>query len=210
MRNANRPFRRRRFLHALIIGYGLIWVLCAIRPLYPSDWLLENLLVFATVPALVYAYRRQPLSDLSYGLIAVFMALHAVGAHYTYSEVPLGRGLSDLMGLERNHFDRIVHFAFGLLITYPVRELLYNVGRMGPALSGLTSFALIAAASGIYEIIEMVAALIVSPETALAFLGVQGDVFDAQKDSALAMVGSLIAVAASRRHFQTPTGEVRP
>lgn len=206
MRIEHQPFRQRRILHAILVGYGLIWIVCAIRPLHPSDWLLENLLVFAAVPVLIYMHRRWPLSDLSYGLIAIFMALHAVGAHYTYAETPFGHMLSDIMAWERNHFDRIVHFAFGLLITYPLRELLLVSAHMGPALNGLVAFAFIGAASGIYEVIEMCAAFVVSPDTALAFLGVQGDVFDAQKDAALAIIGSLIAVGLSQRHVRIQYG----
>ncbi|HEY8368256.1 MAG TPA: DUF2238 domain-containing protein, partial [Thermodesulfobacteriota bacterium] len=83
-------FGKNRRLKAIVGAYAVWWLLMAVRPVYPADWLLENLLVVPFVAVLVGTYRRFPLSDLSYGLIALFLALHAVGAHYTYSEVPIG------------------------------------------------------------------------------------------------------------------------
>ena len=112
-----RPFRERRRLHAMCAIYGVAWIVAAIHPVSRADWLLENLLVFAWLPVLVLTYRRRPLSDVSYALLLAFCLLHTVGAHYTYAEVPLGYWLKDTLGMERNHFDRIVHFAWGLLIT---------------------------------------------------------------------------------------------
>ena len=193
------PFRRNRLLQGLTAIVGLAWLTAAIAPLNRFDWFLENLLVFLGVGLLGAFYRTRPLSDLSYLLIALFLLLHIQGSHYTYSKVPMGFWLQDALALERNHFDRIVHFLFGVLIVFPVREALYRYTGAGRGLSGFAAFSVIAASSLIYETLEWAVAMIVSPETAMAFLGTQGDVFDAQKDSTLAVVGAGIGLALTRR-----------
>jgi len=188
-------FAGNRVLHILVAVYGVIWIAMAFAPTDRFDWFLENLLVFALVGLLVATYRVFPLSDLSYTLIAVFLSLHAVGAHYTYSESPMGFWLQEAWDLERNHYDRLVHFFFGLLFSYPLREvLLRGTGALGPWCYVL-SLASVLSLSSIYEILEWAVAEIVNPEAAFAFLGTQGDVFDAQKDSALAATGAIIGLA---------------
>ena len=131
-------------------------------------------------------------------LIFLFLCLHEVGAHYTYSETPFGDAVTNFFGWERNHYDRLVHFSFGLLLAYPFYDLCRRHVR--PPLEAwnfVIAMALIAALSGLYEIIEWSAAEILAPERALAFLGTQGDVFDGQKDAALAFLGAVVALAAT-------------
>lgn len=193
------PFGRNRFLQALTAIVALAWIVAAIAPLNRFDWLLENMLVFLGVGLLGGFYRTRPLSDLSYLLIAVFLLLHIQGAHYTYSKVPFGYWLQEALGQHRNHYDRIVHLCFGILIVFPVRETLYRYTGAGRGLSGFAAFTVIAASSLIYETIEWAVAMIISPEAAMAFLGTQGDVFDAQKDSTLAMAGAGIGLFLTRR-----------
>lgn len=196
------PFPRNRPLQGLTAICALAWLAAAIAPLNRFDWLLENLLVFLVVGLLGAFYRTRPLSDLSYILIASFLILHTLGAHYTYSRVPPGFWLQDVLGQERNHFDRIVHLSFGLLIVFPVREALLRYTGAGRGLSGFAAFTVIAAASLIYETIEWAIAMIVQPEAAMAFLGTQGDVFDAQKDSTLAVAGAVLGLLLTRRSFR--------
>lgn len=184
-----------RFLRILAAAYAVFWLALAIAPFNRFDWFLENLLVVAAVAILGSTYRRFPLSDLSYLLIALFLALHAVGAHYTYSETPLGALVMENWGGERNHYDRAVHFAFGLLLAYPFFEFCRRVARPKRALwSYLFAFCLIVTFSSIYEMLEWGAAMTLEPETAMAFLGTQGDIFDAHKDSALAALGGALAL----------------
>jgi putative membrane protein len=173
--------------------YLLYWIELAIAPQYRFDWFLENLLVFATVPWLVHMYIRRPLSNFSYVLILLFYCLHTLGSHYTYSEVPVGFWISEMLGLERNHYDRIVHFAFGLLICYPLSELIQRSARPRGNWSLVFGVLVVCTFSLFYETIEWIVASIVSPEASMAFLGTQGDVFDAQKDGALASLGAIIA-----------------
>ena len=174
-------------------AYVVFWAAMAITPLDRFDWFLENLLVFATVPWLIHMYRRRPLSDASYVLIVLFYCLHAVGSHYTYSEAPIGYWVSDLLGLERNHYDRAVHFSFGLLLCYPLAELVARTMQPRGNWALAIAVMIVCTCSLAYETMEWIVAAIVSPEASLAFLGTQGDVFDAQKDSALAALGAIIA-----------------
>lgn len=192
-------------LKFLAAAYALVWAVTAVGPVYPTDWLIENILVAAAVPALVLTHRRFPLSDLSYILIALFLALHAVGAHYTYAEVPLGFWLKDALHLARNHFDRIVHFSFGLLIAYPVREIFLRLVNARGFWAYYFPLDVTLAFSGLYEILEMVVAKTVSPQAGDAYLGTQGDPFDAVMDMACAFAGAvacMLLTALLRRLFR--------
>jgi len=190
-------FRENLLLKVLVVLYGLVWIITAINPVYPEDWLLENILVVIFVAGLVFTYRRFPLSDLSYVLTAVFMMLHAIGAHYTYAETPAGFWMQDAFGFQRNHFDRVVHFCFGLLMAYPIREIFLRVAKTRGFFAYYLPFDVTLAFSGGYEIIEMAVAVIVSPEAGDAYLGTQGDIWDAQKDMGLAALGAVICMGAT-------------
>lgn len=195
-------FKRNRLLQFLLVSYLALWVALAISPLDRSDWLLENLLVFVFVGGLAATYRRFPLSDLSYVLIALFLTLHAVGAHYTYAKVPLGFWLEDAFDLSRNHFDRIVHFSFGLLLGYPIRETLLRVIKTSQEWIYFLAFQVVLAWSGMFELLESWVAQIVSPELGAAYLGTQGDSWDAQNDMTAALIGAglcFAVVVAARR-----------
>ena len=185
----NRP------LQAMIAGYTALWIALAISPLYRSDWLLENLLVFGFVGVLVATFRRFQFSNFSYFLFMLFLTLHSYGAHYTYSEAAFGFWLRDTFHLSRNPYDRIVHFAFGLLLTFPLRELVLRVLHLHRIWSYLIPFFLLLSMSAGYESIESWVARIVSPELGTAYLGTQGDEWDAQRDMDRAMTGALICLA---------------
>lgn len=186
-------FRRRRFLMVLVVLYAAVAIWSGWNPVYRFDWMLESMLPTLMVVVLVASFRRVPLSDVSGLLLFLFLVLHQVGAHYTYSEVPLGWWLKDLFGLERNHFDRLVHFSFGFLLFYPMRELIIRFVTPSSVFAGLNALSLNTAGSAIFEIIEMLVALVVNPEAGIAYLGTQGDIWDAQKDMALALLGSILA-----------------
>ena len=188
-------FGERRFLIALVVLYAAIWAWWGWAPVYRFDWALENMLPAVMVAVLIFSFRRLPLSDISYLLLFFFLVLHQMGAHYTYSEVPLGFWLKDLFGFSRNHFDRIVHFSFGFLLFYPMREIFIRFVTPSSFFAGLCALALNTAGSAIFEIIEMAVALIVNPEAGAAYLGMQGDIWDAQKDMLQALIGSIIAFA---------------
>ncbi|HOD35589.1 MAG TPA: DUF2238 domain-containing protein [Syntrophales bacterium] len=188
-------FRKNRLLQVLLLWYVVFWSLLAIKPLYRQDWFLENLLVIPFFVLLVATYRVFAFSNMSYLLMTLFMSLHAIGAHYTYAEVPFGFWLKEVFYFSRNHFDRIVHFSFGLLMAYPARELFFRIARSRGFWAYYLPIAMVLAFSGMFEMIEMVAALIVSPDLGDAYLGTQGDVWDPQKDMLAATAGAVIAMA---------------
>lgn len=189
-----KDFRNNTLLKILAGTYTVVWVVTAIHPVYPTDWLLENILVAVFVPVIVLTYRRFPLSEVSYIAITIFMIGHAVGAHYTYAEVPLGFWARDAFGLSRNHYDRLVHFSFGLLLAYPIRETFLRLVRARGFWAYYFPLDVTLAFSALYEIIEMVVAMVVSPGAGDAYLGTQGDPFDGIRDMAMAFLGSVLCM----------------
>lgn len=188
-------FRHNRPLQGMVGWLLLYWLVMAFNPFDRFDWLLENLLVFIYGILLTVTYRRFAFSNLSYALFTLFMTLHLTGAHYTYAETPVGFWLMAWLDLSRNHFDRIAHFAYGLLCAYPFYELLRRLAHTSRGWSGFFTINLVLSFSGFYEVIEMAVAEIVSPELGAAYLGTQGDSWDAQKDMGLALLGAIVAVS---------------
>lgn len=205
--------RTDRFKVLLFACFALAWVWAAVDPLYPEDWLLENYLVFVFVPIVMVSAHYFKLSNLSYTFITLFMILHVAGSHYTYSETPFGYLLQEWTGADRNMYDRFVHFAFGLMIAYPFREIFMRLARAEGLWSYVFPFAVVLAASAVYEIIEWLVAARVDPAAGLAFLGTQGDIWDAQKDMLAAAGGAAIALAlvAAINWYYDPAfpGEIR-
>lgn len=187
----------------LVALYAAVWVWSAWSPHYRFDWGLENMLPTVMALVLVLSFRRLPLSDVSCLLLFVFLALHQVGAHYTYSEVPLGWWIGKFIGSDRNQFDRLVHFSFGFLLFYPMREIFIRFVTPSSVLAGLCALALNTAGSAIFEIIEMVIAKLVNPEAGAAYLGTQGDIWDSQMDMSMALAGSLVALALTELAVRT-------
>ena len=127
-------------------------------------------------------------------MITLFMMLHVIGAHYTYAQVPLGDWMKEALGLSRNCFDRIVHFSFGLLMTYPVREISLRLLKLNRSVSNFIALTAGLGFSAVWEILESWLAQIVNPGAGAAYLGAQGDQWDAQNDIAVAFYGSLVCV----------------
>ena len=195
---------------AVLLGAFLIWfVAWGIAPSFREDWLLENLLVFVAVPTLVWAYPRFRFSNPAYLALFVFFSLHEVGAHYTYSLVPYREWIPALACTERNHYDRLVHLAYGLLITPAMWEVFqaYSPGRA--AWRWLLPATTMFGHSVIYELVEWAAAEIFGGELGVAYLGTQGDPWDAQKDMVLAALGTATAlcVIALRERFGPRGGD---
>jgi putative membrane protein len=177
----------------LFLVFLAVWIWAAIDPLYRDGWLLENLLVFIFVPIIILAGFYFKLSNLSYTLITIFMILHVIGSHTTYAEVPFGFFLQDLFNSNRNMYDRLVHFCFGLLLFYPIREIFLRLSKTRGFWGFWFPVELTFALAAIYEIIEWLTAIFVDPAAGLAFLGSQGDVWDAQKDMLLAGLGAILS-----------------
>jgi len=178
------------------------WVVLAIDPRHRNDWILENVLLFLVVPILALTYQRFPFSKISYTLLFIFGCLHVVGTHYTYAEVPYdswwnsftGGSLNELLGWKRNNFDRFVHFCYGLLLAYPIREVYLRIAGVRGFWGYALPLSFIMSTSMIFELIEWGAATVFGGDLGMAYLGTQGDVWDAHKDMALASVGALMAM----------------
>ena len=197
-----RPTPHKLFLASLAILFLIPTAILAVAPHSRSDWLLENVLVALFILFLGATFRRLPLSRLSYSLIFIFLLIHEVGAHYTYSEVPydhwfralFGASLNDMLGWQRNNFDRVVHFSYGLLLAYPIREVYFRVANLGGFWGYFLPLDLTMSTSMLYELIEWAAAEFFGGELGAAYLGTQGDIWDAHKDMSLASLGALLAM----------------
>lgn len=187
---------------ALLALFAAIWLALAIEPVSRPDWLLENLLVLAAVPALVATFHRLRFSNATYTCLFIFFVLHAVGAHYTYSLVPYdrwwtaltGHPLNEAFGWQRNHYDRLVHLLYGALMLPAAFELFERYAPPRGAWRWLMPVFFLMSHSVIYEMVEWIAALIVAPDLGTAYLGTQGDQWDAQQDMALATAGAAISM----------------
>lgn len=188
------PFKKNLSLQLMIIGYFCFWTWLAINPVHRFNWFLENLLVILTVIMLVFTYRLFSFTNVSYLCIVLFLSLHTIGAHYTYSTTPIDQLLNDIFQFERNHYDRVVHFCFGLFIAYPTFEFYVRIAGFGRKWAYLLAVVTILSFGAFYELIEMWVAQIVAPEIGTMFLGTQGDQWDTQQDMALALYASIITM----------------
>jgi len=174
----------------------------AINPPYPKDFFYEHIMTIVFLFFILVSYRKFKLSNLSYTFIFMFLLLHIIGARFTYSEVPynqfflnvFGFDLNGFFGFERNHFDRLVHFSFGLLFAYPIREIFWRVANAKGVWRYYLPLDMIMATSMIYELIEFGFAVIVGGDVGHTYLGTQGDIWDAQKDMLLATLGAFITL----------------
>jgi putative membrane protein len=197
----------KNYVKILLALFVLEFGLLAIDPNYRAEWVLENILVVVILVILVVTYRKFPLSKISYTLVFIFLCLHEIGSHYTYAEVPyddwfksvFGITFNDLAGWQRNNFDRVVHFSYGLLLAYPLREIFLRIADVKGFWGYFLPFDLTVSTSALYELIEWAVAELHGGELGMAYLGIQGDIWDSHKDMALASLGALIAmtVAAS-------------
>lgn len=192
----------RQYFLVLTLLFGVLWTTLAISPLHRGDWLLENVLVFAFTLSLALSWRWFTFSRISLTLIFLFLCLHEVGAHYTYSKVPYdtwvssltGYSLNETMGWDRNHFDRSIHFAYGLFLAYPIREIFLRIVNVRGFWGYFLPLNVTMSTSMMFELFEWGAAEFFGGELGMAYLGTQGDVWDTHKDMALASLGALIAM----------------
>jgi putative membrane protein len=193
----------RRYLAILGALFAVLWIALALHPWERDTWLVENALAVVAVAFLAAFHRRLLFSRVSYTLIFLFLCLHEVGAHYSYAKVPYdewfaaitGRTFNSLFDWERNHFDRLVHFLYGLLLAYPIREIFLRVVAVRGFWGFFLPLDLTMSTSMLFELVEWAAAEIFGGDLGQAYLGTQGDVWDAHKDMALASLGALLAMS---------------
>ena len=157
-------------------------------------WVLETLPVMIALPVMLLTYKRFPLTNLTYTLIAIHAMILILGGHYSYAKVPLGFWMEDWFGWTRNNYDKIGHFMQGFGPTIYVREIMARTSplRHGKWL-GFVSIAVPLAFSALYEIIEWLASLS-DPTDTEAFLGTQGYIWDTQTDMFWCLIGSTVAI----------------
>lgn len=181
-------------LRFIWLAVAAVFVWSAIRPHDYFTWILEVFPAIIGAVILTATSRRFRFTTLVYTLIAAHMIILMVGGHYTYAEVPFGNWIRDQFELSRNHYDRLGHFAQGFVPAMIAREVLLrlNVLKRGRWLFVMV-VSICLGVSALYELVEwMVSALTGSAGD--AFLGTQGDVFDTQKDMAMALIGALTAL----------------
>jgi putative membrane protein len=180
-----------------IVLLAAVLAALAVSGVGPRDrltWWLEVAPVLLALPVLVATRRRFPLTPLVYVLVAVHAAVLCLGGHYTYAEVPLGFWAQDLLGLSRNHYDRVGHFMQGFVPALVVRELLLRTSPLRPGRwLAVLGTGVVLSLSAIYELVEWWAALLLG-QGADAFLGMQGDPWDTQWDMFMCLVGATLAL----------------
>jgi len=192
------PPAQRRLLGLLLA----LLLLAQIDQPYPEVALLQHIPTTLVIVAAPWLLRRWPLSAASVACIVAFVALHTLGGRYAYSNVPYddwtraltGTSLSEAFGWTRNHYDRLVHFAFGALSVIPVTEIARRWGGLGARGAALTVLGWVLAISCLYEIFEWLLTIVAAGETADRYNGQQGDIWDAQKDMALAALGAILVM----------------
>lgn len=201
-----------RWLQAFVLIFFSIWISTLIGTSDLSNWILENTLTFLFLGFLIVTYRYYQFSDLSYLLICVYLCLHVYGSKYTYAENPFGYWLQNTFDTARNPYDRLVHFSFGFLLAYPMREVFLNWLRFPVWVSWALPIEITLSVSGLYELIEWAVADVFFPAQGVAYLGSQGDIWDAQKDMFLATLGAILAttiVSAIKKSLKIERAELK-
>jgi putative membrane protein len=192
---------------AAIVGSAL--ALSAIAPHDRLTWWMEVAPVFIVVPLLTFTYKRFPLSDLLYVLIALHALVLIAGGAYTYARVPLGYWMQDWWHLARNPYDKVGHFMQGLVPALAAREiLLRNDFVRGRRMAAFLSICVACTVSLVYELIEWWSAVAMG-QGADDFLGTQGDPWDTQSDMFFALIGACVAMALLTRLHDARMARIR-
>lgn len=178
----------------LLLATALVFAWSSWHPFDRLTWWLETIPGILGAAVLIATYSRFRFSTLVYTLIALHIILLCVGGHYTYARVPLFEWLKPVFGWERNHYDRLGHFAQGFVPALIARELFVRreVIRSRGWIFAIVLFVCLGI-SALYELVEWGAAL-ASGSAATEFLATQGDIWDTQEDMGMALVGALCAL----------------
>lgn len=196
------PAAQRWWLLACLAGVPL----SAVGAAYPPNTWLQVGPVVAGIPLAWWELRRWPMSTASVGWVCAFVLLHLFAARWTYSSVPydawghaaFGFSIDAAFGFQRNMFDRLVHFASGLCFALPLVEAGMRHARLTRRMAVTFMLLAVLAIGALYEIFEWMLTLGLSPEAAEQYNGQQGDMFDAPKDMALALLGALVWMISAR------------
>lgn len=189
----NIPFFRNYLLHIMMVAYLVFWFVMAVFPYDRAMWAVENLLPVGAYLTLVFTYKKFRFSNLSYLLIFIFLCLHTYAAHFTYQNTPLDMWLKSSFHTKRSYFDRIVHFVFGLFLTYPIREFFIRVASLRGFWAYFIPVAVCFSFSSLFEIVEMLGSAF-GGRVGADYMGMQGDIFDSQKDMGMGLTGAIIGM----------------
>jgi len=187
-------FANNRLLQILAVTFVITWFALYFNCIDKTDWFIENILVFLFAIYVMVFYRRFTFSDASYTCFFLFLLLHIFGAQYAYTKNPLGAYFQNTYHLWRNPYDRIVHFSFGLLLCYPIRDLLINKLNVKGRWQYILPVEIILSLATIFELIEWTVAELTTKETGETYVATQGDVWDAHKDIVVAVLGAAITM----------------
>ena len=187
-----------RFKKSLVVLFALFWIALAIDPAHRGIWVLENFVVVTVFPVVLWLDRRYRFTNWTFFSLTLFVILHLFGANMTYEKMTYFAWFSEWFGWERNYYDQLIHFLFGLLVFMPFYEIFYHQGY-SRRLSYLIAFLFISSISSWYEVLEWLAMVLFCRETDCLVLVTQGDEWDTQKDMAYAVAGALITLLIHRQ-----------
>ncbi len=188
------PFFRNKLLQVYTALFLIGWLYTLVGTSDIANWFLENTLVIIFLGVLILTFKKFQFCDLTYTFIFIYLSLHIYGAMYTYAENPFGYWLKDFFHFERNHYDRIVHFSFGFMLAYPMRDFFINKMQFPNWVGWLLPIEITLSFSCLYELVEWAVADVLFPEQGVAYLGTQGDVWDAHKDMFMAFSGAVLII----------------
>jgi putative membrane protein len=190
--------------HAIALGcFAVLFAVTWWHPIWPAEQALHHSLTVLAIVAILLVQRRHPFPLSSFVLILVFLALHTVAARWIYSYVPYdqwwtaltGHGFNEMVGWQRNNFDRLVHLSYGMCIAPVLMRFFIDRRSWRSGWAGLVAVDIIISTGALYELLEWGVAAGMPPDVAEGYNGQQGDLWDAQKDMATAAVGAVIVIA---------------
>lgn len=188
-----RSYRVKYYPNTLAILFFIFFVVLGIEPFDRNVWIVEVVPIVSVYILLLVTYRKFQFSNLSYSLMSVWLFWHTIGGHYTFANVPFDF-ITNVFHFERNHFDRVGHFAVGFY-AYPVSEFLTRKKYANTVVASFFGLFFIMSIAAGYEIVEWAYAVIDGGNTGIEFLGSQGDMWDAQKDMLGDTIGAIMVLS---------------
>ncbi|GAL02850.1 predicted membrane protein [Photobacterium aphoticum] len=185
-----KPFTALPLFLAALVGSVIVW--SGINPAFFEVWVAEIIPVALVYLGLVVTHRRFTFSNTAYVMMSMWLLMHSVGAHYTFANVPF-EWFNDLVGSDRNHFDRIAHYSIGFY-AFPIAEYMVRKNHAKPVVASLFALFSIMSIAAAYEIIEWWYAVLAGGDAGIEFLGSQGDIWDAQKDMLADTLGAITSL----------------
>ena len=203
MQKARNLLKQARFALTLLAILIIIFLATGYHPRAGRlSWFLEVVPAFIGILILIFTYKKFPLSNWIYGAVFLHTLILVYGGYYTYAQTPLGNYFKDLLDLSRNHYDRIGHFALGFFPVFIIKEVLLRKTKLQrDGWFYFIVFSIVLAIAAFWELIEWWTSLVVAPGVGQAYLGTQGDIWDAHWDMLLAVIGAIISLSLfSKKH----------